>query len=118
MKRILFICPVLFLIFSGCENLIYNEFNPKNASVAEAKGSRDGTHVRITGTIDSHLIGEWYTFSDNTGSITVEIENEIWARLGINPSSLQLPAPFEITGEVEKERNQNTIIEVDRLIQL
>jgi len=117
MKKIFFAGLIIVLGLSACD-LMNGEFNPRNVSVSEAKNLRDGVYVRVTGDITRQLFHEWYVFTDNTGSITVEIENEVWARNGINPTTLVLPAAFEIVGEVDKERNQETIIEVERLRKL
>ena len=122
MKRILLIGFVMSLALSGCENIIYNEWNPKDTDVRGARDSRDGTYVRISGTIESRLGGlnsEYYTFSDSSGTIVIEVEDGVWVRsIGVHPNSLELPASFEIVGEVEKDRGQNPIIDVDRLTKL
>jgi len=117
MKKVV-LCAVVVVVGLFSCGLTNSERNPKNVSVAEAQNLRDGTYVRIRGAIDSALFGEWYRFSDNTGSIIIEIEDEVWARNGINPFILQLPAPFEIVGEVDREHSQNPIIEVERLKRL
>ena len=122
MKKILFIGVIMALALSGCENIIYNEWNPKDTDVIGARGSRDGTYVRISGTIENRLGGfnsEYYNFYDSTGTIVVEIDDDVWIRsIGVHPNSLQLPAPFEIVGEVDKDRGQNPMIDVDRLTRL
>lgn len=114
MKRALTLCAAVIFSLFGCND----DDNPKITTVADAVNFRDGAYVKITGTLDEMIVAEWYTFSDGTSSITVEIENEVWGRSGINPATLTLPAPFEITGEVEKDRGQPTVIEVERLRQL
>jgi len=112
MKKMLFIIGlIMVLVMSGCNS----ESNPKDETVSGAKDLRDGTYVRITGNIDAHLFKDWYTFSDSSGSITIQIEEELWARNGINPESLEFPVTVEIVGEVCKEKNQGTIIEVEIL---
>ena len=116
MKKAFIVGFIVVLAFSGCET--NSERNPQVSTVSQAKSLRDGTYVKITGTIDSSLFGEWYTFSDSSGSISVEIDNELWVRNGINPTSLVFPASFEIVGEVDKERQQETVIEVESLRKL
>ena len=115
MKNILIIGFIIVSVLSACNT----ENNPRDATVSQARGFRDGTYVRISGTIESMISHEWYTFSDHSGSISVEIENEVWARAGMSPltdeNEEDLPAKFEIVGEVDKERTQETIIDVERL---
>ena len=119
MRKGLFIISFFMVLsLTSCEDAFNSESNPRDATVSQAIGFRDGTYVRISGTIESSTFREWYIFSDHTGSISVEIENEVWARSGINPATLVLPAQFEIVGEVDKEHGQATIIEVGRLRRL
>ena len=114
MKKTLFIGFIMILALFGCD-LFNSEHNPKDTTVAGAKNQRDGTYVRISGQITSEITHEWYTFSDHTGAINIEIENEVWGRSGVNPNSLTFPLPVEIIGEVDKERAQQTTIEVESI---
>ena len=114
-KRLFIISFFMVLSLTGCENVFNSERNPRDVTISQARNFRDGTYVRISGTIESSTFTKWYIFSDHTGSITVEIENEVWVRGGINSFNLVLPAQFEIIGEVEKERGQETVIEVERI---
>jgi len=112
MKKAIFAAGILAVFtLSGCDFDLddFLEANPTNATVAQAKGLRDGSYVILTGVIDAHLFGEYYSFSDSTGSVNVEIENSVWARAGINPATLTFPVPFEILGEVDKEPGGVTI---------
>ena len=128
MKKLIFTGIITALIFalSGCDDLKWfnNEHNPENvSSISGAKNKRDGTYVRISGVIEGPVSespqNEWYIFSDNRGdTIFIEIETETWIRNGIILSTLSFPAWFQITGEIDKERGQGTIIEVDRLKKL
>jgi len=114
MKKMIFFggFVIMLLVLAGCN---YSELFPLDETVEGAKGLRDGKYVKITGNIDEFLFENYFKFSDSTGSITVEIENEIWARNGVNPASLTFPILVEIIGEIDKEKNQETIIEVESL---
>ena len=119
MKKGLFIISFFMILsLTGCEDVFNSERNPRDATVSQARGFRDGTYVRISGTIESSISREWYIFSGHTGSISVEIENEEWARGGINPATIVLPARFEIVGEVDREGGQQTVIDVENLRRL
>jgi len=115
MKNIFLIGLLVVFLFSGCENLFNNEYNPRNVSVAEAKNLRDGTYVKISGAIETTILKDLYILSDRTGTIIIEIEAEVWARAGIVNPSVMLPGSFEIVGEIEKEPFHEAIIELSRL---
>ncbi|MCL2219934.1 MAG: NirD/YgiW/YdeI family stress tolerance protein [Chitinispirillia bacterium] len=118
MKKSLLIGLVVIFALSGCDGLLNSEDDLRSVSVSGAKGLKDGVYVRISGSIDSFLLGEWYIFSDASGSIAVEIEDEVWVRAGVNPAGLEFPVRFEITGEVDKDRGQDAVIEVERIKKL
>ena len=67
-------------------------------TVAEAKNFRDDTPVVLQGKIERFLGDEKYLFTDSTGTITVEIDNRLWAGLSINQNDT-----VEISGEVDKD---------------
>jgi uncharacterized protein (TIGR00156 family) len=67
-------------------------------TVAEAKNLRDDSPVVLQGKIERFLGDEKYLFTDSTGTITVEIDNRLWAGLSINQNDT-----VEISGEVDKD---------------
>ena len=67
-------------------------------TVAEAKKLSDDTPVVLVGKIEKRLGGEKYLFTDNTGSVTVEIDNDDWRGLNVSDKDT-----VEIRGEVDKE---------------
>ena len=113
MKKLKCIAALCFLMISPV--LACSDKRPQDATVAQARGFKDDTLVRIQGTLESMIAHEWYIFSDRTGRISVEIETKVWIRAGINPTTLVLPAPFQIIAEVDKKRNQETTLEVERI---
>ena len=67
-------------------------------TVAEAKNFRDDSPVVLQGKIERFLGDEKYLFTDSTGTITIEIDNRLWAGLSINQNDT-----VEISGEVDKD---------------
>jgi len=104
MKKIYFTSLILcvFLTLIGCENLTDSDL--KNVTVSEAKSLKDGTLVKLRGTLE-HVYGEMYQFSDSTGTITIEIEPVIWIINHINPASVHFPVYVEIEGDIEVDKN-------------
>ena len=116
MKKFVFLSLLAVLVLPGCPT--GTESKPKAATVSEARGMKDGSFVKISGAVTEVLIEKFYLFSDSTGSISLKIDNEVWARAGISPLTLILPANFEITGELDKEKGEEPIIEVESLKKL
>lgn len=69
-----------------------------NSTVAEALKLGDDTAVVLEGKIEKSLGKEKYLFSDNTGSVTVEIDNEDWRGQKVTPNDTVV-----IHGEVDKD---------------
>ena len=79
-------------------------------SVAEAKKLGDDAPVVLKGRIEKNLGGEKYVFTDDSGSVTVEIDNEDWN--GVNVSEKDT---VELRGEVDKDL-MNFEIDVDSVM--
>jgi uncharacterized protein (TIGR00156 family) len=67
-------------------------------TVADAKNLRDDSPVVLRGKIERFLGDEKYLFSDDSGTITVEIDNRLWTGLSVNQNDI-----VEISGEVDKD---------------
>lgn len=129
MKRIYFAGVILTLTFvlllSACGHDLVDDFwdddnfgrNPVAVTVAGLSGLYDDARVRLTGSIEKELYHEKYQFSDTTGTVTLDIDYDVWRRSGIEPSSVQLPLSVEISGELDKERGYIEI-DVNRIIKL
>ena len=79
------------------------------STVAEALKMRDDTAVVLQGKIEKSLGKEDYLFSDDTGSVTIEIDHEDWRGQTVTPSDTVI-----IKGEVEKDF-LHTEIDVDSI---
>ncbi len=66
--------------------------------VLDAGVFSDDTPVTLTGNIVNSLGGDLYTFSDGTGTVTVEIDSDKWFGLQANPQT-----KVTILGEIDKE---------------
>ena len=67
-------------------------------TVAEVLKLGDDKPVILVGKIEKSLGNEKYTFTDNTGSVTVEIDDEEWRGLTLNENDI-----VEIKGEIDKD---------------
>ncbi|HIF9334930.1 TPA: NirD/YgiW/YdeI family stress tolerance protein [Photobacterium damselae] len=76
-------------------------------TVLDAGMFSDDTPVTLTGNITRSLGGEHYTFTDGTGSITIDIDHEKWFGAQVTPET-----KVTIHGEIDKEFN-HTFIDVD-----
>lgn len=79
-------------------------------TVKDALKQSDETAVILVGKIEKNLGNEKYIFTDATGSINVEIDNEDWNGQNITPADT-----VEIRGEVDKDFSK-TEIDVDSII--
>ena len=80
-----------------------------SVSVAEALKLGDDAPVVLQGKIEKNLGGEKYLFTDNTGSVTIEIDDDDWRGLSVNEKDT-----VEIRGEVDKDF-MNFEIDVDSI---
>ncbi|HIF9193210.1 TPA: YgiW/YdeI family stress tolerance OB fold protein [Photobacterium damselae] len=76
-------------------------------TVLDAGMFSDDTPVTLIGNITRSLGGEYYTFTDGTGSITIEIDHDKWFGTQVTPET-----KITIQGEIDKELN-HTSIDVD-----
>lgn len=100
-------------------NFAYGEFHNPNKkqggkqnmdTVKAAKKASDDSNVTLEGNIIKKVKDETYLFRDKTGEIQVEIDEEIWQGREVTPSK-----KVKIKGEVDKDNNQPTKIDVKLL---
>lgn len=80
------------------------------STVEQAKTYSDDTPVVLTGKIIKSLGDEKYQFSDQTGTITLDIDNEDWNGVMVNEKDT-----VEIRGEIDKDMF-STEVDVDQVI--
>ncbi|MFQ6695951.1 MAG: YgiW/YdeI family stress tolerance OB fold protein [Alphaproteobacteria bacterium] len=85
-----------------------NMLEQKITTVQDVSKLRDDTTVFMQGKIVNSLGHERYTFMDETGKITVEIDDEDWNGVTVTPETL-----VQIYGEVDKGVFKKTKIDVD-----
>ncbi|MCL2175596.1 MAG: NirD/YgiW/YdeI family stress tolerance protein [Treponema sp.] len=100
-KKTVFFLLVLFLLFVvfavNAQQGGYRGPGIDVITIEEAKTLRDETPVMLKGKIERFLGNKKYLFTDNTGSIVIEIENRLWQTLSIDENDL-----VEITGEIDR----------------
>lgn len=81
-------------------------------TVAEIKASpQDDMKVVLTGTIVRKLGHEKYLFTDGTGQIEVEIDDEDFPNVPVNDKTR-----LQIEGEVDTHRARDADIDADRVV--
>ena len=75
--------------------------NDANLTTAQkVKDMKDDNWVKLRGTITERLSDDRYTFRDESGTVTVEIDNKHWNGQTITPQD-----KVELQGKVDKEWN-------------
>lgn len=78
-------------------------------TVEQAKNMNDDAFVILRGSIKQNVGDDIYVFTDGTGSINVEIDEDEWNGLNVGPEDV-----VEIRGEVDKDWS-TLEIDVDRI---
>ena len=109
MKKILFALLATFTFINQANAQFEGPRAPSLAptTVKQALTLNDDAMVVLTGKIVNNLGDEKYTFKDSTGEITIEIDDEDWRGIKVTPDNT-----LEIVGEVDKEFNEPTKIDV------
>ena len=85
---------------------------PRKSTVAEVLKMNNNSYVSIQGNIVKRLSDDKYSFKDNSGTITVEIDEDKWG--GVTAGTQD---KLELIGEVEKKYN-TTELDVDSVRKL
>ncbi len=83
----------------------YGHHGKRMVTVQQAKELRDDAHVTLQGYIVEEVRHEKYLFTDNTGRIVVEIDDDDWGGNRVTPNDLVC-----LHGEVDRHRDK---IEID-----
>lgn len=115
MKKIsLFVAALTFLGLTSIANAGFtgskSPSSATRATVSQIKDMKDESRVVLQGYIESRIGGEDYMFKDKTGSIKVEIDDDVWQGLNVSPENL-----VEIEGEVDTHLYKPTDIEVESI---
>lgn len=70
----------------------------QHVSVKQAKSMSDETYVTLKGKIVNHIKKDKFTFQDNTDTVVVEIDDDLWYGTTIGPNDT-----VEIIGEIDKD---------------
>ena len=123
MKKLLALTSIIFVmiastVYAGyADNTQYNNAGggytgtsqDKATTVASVKTFADNSYISLQGNIVSKIGKEKYLFKDSTGTITVEIDDKVWAGTTVNANDT-----VKITGEVDQDFNSLSL-EVDTI---
>lgn len=108
------LCAFLFAGVSGGEAAFVS--SPQATSSAEkvtsvevAKTLPDDAKVVLQGTIEKPLRKEHYLFRDETGSVTVEIDDDVWRGLIVTPEDT-----VRLHGEIDRDASA-VKVEIDHI---
>lgn len=80
----------------------------QTVTVQKAATLPDDSKVQIRGYVVKALGKEKYQFRDNTGAITVEIDDDLW-----NGKAVSAKTPITIQGEVDVDLKPTKKVEID-----
>lgn len=91
-------------------NAVVNQqaIQPTVTTVKQALSLKDETPVQLKGYVVKALGQEKYQFRDQTGTMTVEIDDELWRGQPISAKT-----PITLTGEVDVDYRPAKRIEID-----
>ncbi|SPL71847.1 NirD/YgiW/YdeI family stress tolerance protein [Acinetobacter stercoris] len=92
------------------DHQIIAEAENNHITIAEAKKTVDETAVTLTGDIVRQTKKEHYELKDTTGSIIVEIDDDL-----ATPAQLKPGTQIRVIGEVDSHRHRPTDIDVVKL---
>ena len=113
MKKSPFLLTVIVLgltanVWAGkSDQKVISEAIKNQVTVAQASKAADATAVNITGTIVRHIKDDKFELKDHTGSIPVEIDDDL-----ATAQQLKVGTKIKILGEVDTHRYKPTDIEV------
>lgn len=87
--KLVFAFVLAVLLFPGAANAQFTGpvVDRADLTVDEAREVRVGTYAVVTGQIINRLREDYYTFRDDTGEISVEIDPNIWKNRPVNPET-------------------------------
>lgn len=106
----------VFTIFFALSSAVaLAQFNPQGATttvstISQEKDWKDDQMIVLQGKIVEQYDEDDFLFQDATGTIKVEIDQDVWQGLNVSPQDT-----IKIYGEVDKSLTGNTEIEVHRV---
>ena len=117
MKRMIASCVIVVLTglstltWAGKDDHVIVQEAAKNVvTVSQVAKLKDETGVTLTGQITKHLQSDHYEFKDQSGTIGIEIDDDIWRQAG-----LKVGDHVRLVGEVDTHRYKPTDIEVIKI---
>ncbi|RKG30715.1 NirD/YgiW/YdeI family stress tolerance protein [Acinetobacter tianfuensis] len=95
------------------DRALLQEAAKNHVQVSAVKQLKDETAVTLTGTLVKHLNQDHYEFSDGTGLILLDIDDDDWKASGV-----QAGDKVRVAGEVDTHRYKPTDIEVVKIEKL
>ena len=80
----------------------------KNVTVKQALSLKDDSKVQLKGYVVKAIGDEKYQFRDSTGTITVDIDDDLW-----NGKAVSAKTPVTLIGEVDIDHKPAKRIEID-----
>lgn len=78
--------------------------SPELSTVIEVSQMEDGSKVMLEGFIGEQVGDDKYLFKDDTGTMTIEVENDTWRGQNVNED-----IKVKIVGEYEKDAGSEEI---------
>ncbi|ENX32351.1 TIGR00156 family protein [Acinetobacter colistiniresistens] len=117
MKKVLLGCGIVVftglstLTWAGKDDHVLLQEAAKNVvTVSQVAKLADETGVTLTGQITKRLQSDHYEFKDRSGTISVEIDDDLWRQAG-----LKVGDHVRLVGEVDTHRYKATDIEVIKI---
>ena len=97
--------------FAGKDDHVIIQEAAKNmVTVQQIAKIKDETGVTLTGQITKHIKSDHYEFKDRSGTISLEIDDDIWRAAGLTVGD-----HVRVVGEVDTHRYKPTDIEVVKI---
>lgn len=97
--------------FAGKDDHVIIQEAAKNiATVQQVAKMKDETGVTLTGQITKHIKSDHYEFKDRSGTISLEIDDDLWRAAG-----LKVGDHVRVVGEVDTHRYKPTDIEAVKI---
>ncbi|WP_109441472.1 NirD/YgiW/YdeI family stress tolerance protein [Acinetobacter haemolyticus] len=117
MRKIIAGCTIGLILslssqtWAGKEDYVLIQEAAKNVvTVSQVAQLPDETGVTLMGQITKHLNSDHYEFKDRTGTISIEVDDDIWRKAG-----LKVGDHVRLVGEVDTHRYKPTDIEVIKI---